>query len=122
MKLSQSVSELQSQTRGSTLGWSQFTKGNNSLKVENGVTVLKFYTTSDRALYLYQVSRKYLKRFHRYSADMICILNFKKGHSSVKTVARVKVLHLCTTPDNALYLYQVLSKYVKGFQCYTPGQ
>ena len=28
------------------------------------------------------------------------------------------VLNLCTSPDNALYLYQVSRKYRKGFQNY----
>ena len=35
-------------------------------KTVDGVKVLNLYTSSDDALYLYQVSRKYLKRFHRY--------------------------------------------------------
>ena len=32
-----------------------------------------------------------------------------------------KVLDLCTSSNNALYLYEVLPKY-KGFQSYRPGQ
>ena len=32
MKVTQRVSELETQTVGSTLGWSQFTKGHNSVK------------------------------------------------------------------------------------------
>ena len=32
MKVSQSVSELETQTVGLKLGWSQFTKGHNSIK------------------------------------------------------------------------------------------
>ena len=35
MKISQRVSELQTQTLGSTLGWSQFTKGHNSVKTKD---------------------------------------------------------------------------------------
>ena len=46
---------------------------------------------------------------------MICILNFTKGHNSVKSVGGVQVFLLCTSLDNALYLYQVLQKYLKGF-------
>ena len=42
------------------LGSSQFTKGHNALKTVDGVIVLNLYTLSDDALYLYQVSRKYL--------------------------------------------------------------
>ena len=60
MKVSQRVSELETQTVGSTLGWAQFTKGHNSVKTVNFVTVLNLCTSFDDALYLYQVSRKYL--------------------------------------------------------------
>ena len=55
VKVSQTVSELETQTVGSTLGWSQFTKRHNSVKTVHGVTVLNLYTSSDDALYLYQV-------------------------------------------------------------------
>ena len=40
MKVSQRVSELQSPTVGSTLAWSQFKKGHNSIEIVNGVMVL----------------------------------------------------------------------------------
>ena len=40
MKVSQRVSELETRTVGLTLGWSQFTKGQNSVKTVNGVMVL----------------------------------------------------------------------------------
>ena len=40
MKVSQRVSELQTQTVGLTQGWSQFTKGHNSLKTVDGVMYL----------------------------------------------------------------------------------
>ena len=63
MKLSQKVSELETQTVGSTLGWSQFTRGHNAVKIVGGVMVLNLCTSSDDALYLYNVSRKYLKGF-----------------------------------------------------------
>ena len=66
MNVSQRVSELQTQTVGLTLGWLQFKKGHNSVKTVDGVVVLNYYTTSDDALYLYQVSRKYLKGFYSY--------------------------------------------------------
>ena len=66
MKLPQRVSELETQTVGLTLGWSQFTKGHNSIKTVNGVTVLNLCTSSDDALYLYQVSKTYLKGFQSY--------------------------------------------------------
>ena len=66
MKVSQRVSELETQTVGLTLGWLQFTKGHNSVKTVNGVMVLNLCTSSDNALYLYQVLRKYLKGFQNY--------------------------------------------------------
>ena len=66
MKISQRVSELRTQTVGSTLGWSKFTKGHNSVKTVDGVMVLNLCTSSDGALYLYQVSRKYLTGFQSY--------------------------------------------------------
>ena len=51
---------------------------------------------------------------------MICILKFSKGHNSVNSVCGVMVLVLSTLPDSVLYLYQVLSKYLIGFQSYRP--
>ena len=42
-----------------------------------------------------------------------------KGHNSIK--AGVMVLNLCKSPDDALYLYQVSRKYLKGFQSYLEG-
>ena len=47
MKVSQWVSESETQTAGSTLGWSQFTKGHNSIKTVNVVSVLNLCTASD---------------------------------------------------------------------------
>ena len=46
---------------------------------------------------------------------MICMMKFTKENNSVKSVCGVRVLDLCTSFDNALYLYQVLPKYLKGF-------
>ena len=66
MKISQRVSELQTQTELSTLWQSKFTKGHNSVKTVDGVMVLNLCTSSDDALYLYQVSRKYLTGFQSY--------------------------------------------------------
>ena len=60
VKVYRRVPELQTQTIGSTLGWSQFAKGHNSIKTVDGVKVLNHYILSDDASYLYQVSRKYL--------------------------------------------------------------
>ena len=45
--------------------------------------------------------------FLSYRADMIFILIISKGHNSEKAVDGVIVLSLCTSSDDALYLYQV---------------
>ena len=49
-------------------------------------------------------------------------LKFTKGHNSVKDEGGVTELVLSTLCDNAIYLYQVLSKYLVGFQSYDPEQ
>ena len=98
------------------LGWSQFTKGHNSVKTVDGIMVLYLCISTDDALYLYQVSRKYLKGFQSYCEDVVCIPKFSKGHNSVNSVGGVMVLVLSTSSDSVLYLYQVLSKYLMGFR------
>ena len=114
------VSELETQTVGSMLGWSHFTKGHNSVKTVDGVMVLNLCTSSDDVLYLYQVSRKYLKGFQSYWEYAVCILKFSEGYNSVNSVGGVMVLVLSTLSDSVLYLYQVLSKFCqsisKGFK------
>ena len=85
-------------------------KWHNSVKTVDGVMVLNLVTSSDNALYLYQVSRKYLKGFQRYQEDAVCILKFSKGHNSVNSVGGVMALVLSTLSDGVLYLYQVLLK------------
>ena len=69
--------------------------------------VLNLCTLPDYALYLYQVSRKYLKGFQSYREDAICILKFSKGHNSVNMEDGVMVLVLSTLSDGVLNLYQV---------------
>ena len=54
MKVSQTVSELETQTVGSTLGSSPLTKVHNSVKTVNVVTVYYLCTSSDDALYCTQ--------------------------------------------------------------------
>ena len=66
MKISQRVSELQTQTVELTLGWSKFTKGHNCVKTVDGVMMFKLCILSDDDLYLHQVSRKYLIGFQSY--------------------------------------------------------
>ena len=53
MKVSQRVSVLHTPIIGSTLGWSEFTKGYNSVKSVDRVMVLNVSTLSDDALYNY---------------------------------------------------------------------
>ena len=53
---------------------------------------------------------------------MVCILKFSKVHNSVNSVDGVMVLVLFTSSESVLYLYQVLSKYLIGFQSYGPEQ
>ena len=82
---------------------------------------LRFFylsTLPDNALYLYQVSQKYLKGFHSYSADTISLLIFSKRRNSIIKVGEVMFLVLCTSSDDALYLCQASLKYHKGLQSY----
>ena len=60
MKVSQRVSELQTQTVGLMLGWSQFTKGH---KTVDRVIVLNFCISSDDALYLSKFQENISKSF-----------------------------------------------------------
>ena len=66
MKIPQRVSELQTQTVMSTLGCSKFTKRHNSVKTVYGSMVRNICISSDDALHLYQISRKYLTGFQNY--------------------------------------------------------
>ena len=45
-------------------------------------------------------------------------LQFIKRHNSIKTVDAVMVFNLCTSSDDALYLYPASRKYLIGFQSY----
>ena len=62
-------------------------------------------TSSDHALYLYQVSQKYRKDLQRDCADTISISKFTKGQNSVKNVVKfrfsisvycLRMLYCCT--------------------------
>ena len=66
--------------------------------------VLNLCTSPDGVLYLYQVSRKYLKEFQSYPEDAVCILKFLKGHNCVNSVGGVMALALTMLSDGALYL------------------
>ena len=69
------------------------------------------------ALYIW-TKWKCLEGFGSYWADMISIVEFAKRQNFVKSVDGVMVLVLWTSFDDALYLYQCLLKYLKGFQSY----
>ena len=58
------------------------------------------------------------KGFQSYQEDAVCILKFSKGHNSANSVSGVMALVLSILSDSVLYLYQVLSKYLIGFQSY----
>ena len=65
MKISRKVLEL---FRGRGF-LTKFSREHNSVKNVDGVTVLNLCISFDDDLYLYQVSRKYLKRFQSYRYD-----------------------------------------------------
>ena len=50
--------------------------------------------------------------------DMISILKFTKGHTSIKNVARVMALDLCSSSNDTLCLFIVSLNYLEGFQSY----
>ena len=82
-------------------------------------------TSSDHAIYLYQVSQKYLKEFQSYGADMISIPTFTKGHNSVKKlklwfliyVYCLGMLHFCTKFRKSISkVSQLLGKHEKNYK------
>ena len=117
MKISQKVSELQIQIVELTLGRSQFTKGHNSIKTVDGVTVL-----NSAQLYIVPSFKKISQTVSQLLSRCHLHTEIFKGHNSVKNVDGAMILVLCTSSDNALYLYQVLPKYLKGFQSNRPKQ
>ena len=66
------------------------------------------------------------KGFTQRGSDLLrqCGLYTKifKGHNSVNSGGDVMVLVQSTLSDSFLYLFQVLSKYLIGFQSYGPKQ
>ena len=81
-----------------------------------------WYLTSAYHLIMLYICTKFQenisKGFQSYLEDVACILKFLKGHNSVNSVGGVMLLALSTLPDSVLYLYQVLSNYLIGFQSY----
>ena len=104
--------------RADTISILKITKGNNSAKNASGATVVNLCTSSDNALYFYQILWNYLKRYQSYRVDRISILKITKGNNSAKNVGGVTVVNLCTSSGHALYFYQVLWHYHKRYQRY----
>lgn len=57
----------------------KFSKGRNYFNTNDKVTVLHLHTLSDYAVYLYQISQKYVKAFCNYWGDTLSLLRFSKG-------------------------------------------
>ena len=88
--------------RVSTISIRKITKGNNSAKNAGGATVVNLCTSSNHALYFYQVLWNYLKRYQSYKVDTISILKIAKGNNSAKNVGGITVLYyLCTSSGHA---------------------
>ena len=104
--------------RADTISILKITKGNNSAKNASGATVVNLCTSSDHALYFYQILWNYLKRYKSNRVDRISILKITKGNNSAKNVGGVTVFNLCTSSGHALYFYQVLWHYHKRYQSY----
>ena len=72
-----------------------------------------------KMLYIcYNFQENISKGFRVTPEDANCIMKFSKGHNSVNNVCGVMALVLSTLSDSVLYLYQVLWKYLIGFQSY----
>ena len=91
---------------------------NCSAKNACGATDFNLCTSSDHALYFYQILWNYLERYQSYRVDRISILKITKGNNSAKNVGGVTVVNLCTSSGHALYFYQVLWHYHKRYQSY----
>ena len=104
--------------RADSISILKITKENNSAKNVGAVTVINLCTSSGHALYLCQVSWKYLERYQSYRADTISILKITKGNNSAKNVGGVTVVYLCTSSGHALHFYQVLWNYLNRYQSY----
>ena len=108
--------------RADTISILKITKGNNSAKNASGATVVNLCTSSDHALYFYQILWNYLKPYQSYRADTISIPKISKGNNSAKNVGGVTVVNLCTSSDRALHLYQVSWNYLERYQSYGPDR
>ena len=66
-------------------------KGHNSVKTEDGVMVFNLCMSPDDGLYLYQVSRIYLKGFKDIERMQFVYPKFSKWHNSVNSIGGVMV-------------------------------
>ena len=69
--------------------------------------VFVLYTSTDNVLYFYEVSLKWLKWLSSYRANMKLPWSNFKGDYSKKVKARITVLVLCTSSDDALNFYEI---------------
>ena len=104
--------------RVDTISLLKITKGNNSVKKVEGVTILYLCMSSGHALYFYEVLWNYLERYQSYREDTISILKITKGNNYTKHVGRVTIVNLYKMSGHALYFYQVLWNYLEWFQSY----
>ena len=69
-------------------------------------------------LYICTKFQENISKGFSYLEDAVCILKFSTGLNSANSVDGVMALVLSTLSDSVLYLYQVLSKYLIGFNSY----
>ena len=77
--------------------------------------------TSVHCLIMLNICTKFKENISK-GFRVIVRMRFANEQNSVKTVGNVMMLVLSELSDNALYLYQVLPKYFKGFQSYGSEQ
>ena len=104
--------------RADTISILKIAKGNNSAKNVGGVPVVNLCTSSDHALYFYQVLWNYLEWYQSYRADTISSPKITKGNNSTENVGGLTVVNLCTSSGHALYLCIVSWNYLQRLQSY----
>ena len=65
----------------------------------------------DDALYLYEISWKYLKRFFSYCRNATSTVKFLEEHNSVKNVGGVTAFLLWNLSDDVIYVNQEFQNY-----------
>ena len=117
IKLFQKVFDLQSGHEINGLSISNITKGDNTQIKKDRIGIL-VCNMSSGPVHIYQVPSKYSKGYLSYRADTKSFSNKTKGDNSKRKTDRVVnlVCDMSSRPD--LYLYQVSSKYRKGYLSY----